>query len=590
MDVTKLDLPIIRCEHPADQDEIVIVVASRIQIRNCELRGKVNFANILLKEPMDLSGSIFCEEARFKGICFQGDAGFDASIFKRYVTFKDAYFSKDTRFQGACFFAIANFGNAVFTGHTSFGSASFSELCTNFEKTSFQGDADFAQSRFSGTANFRRVSFGKAASFWRAGFSADANFQGAKFEGYASFQSAILSGNADFRSALFGEELNLEFAKFQGNAIFFGSCIVGNANFFRSQLKEINFEDAVLEGNAQFVEATLGSASFGGAHFLGQTSFQRSSFQEATSFHRSVFQGCAIFEGAQFLRGANFSEAIFREAAQFTESLFLAETSFGSSKFCGIASFSLSQFKAKIHFESAHFQEDGLFLGTEFIESSDFTGATFQKNFLLDAAKIHIMRLSDATVIGHISLHNAEFTRLEVRWLKLCDHLAYDGAAYLSLAKNFRNLEWFEDADDCYYDYRRMSQSSKTLVVRAGREIKINWSKLLDNLAWISCGYGVRPRYTVFLSCVLIILFALLFWAGNGILVEPLNGSGPSIGLQENLTFLDNLYFSAMVFTAKTQVKWWPVGIYRYLATVESVLGWLLLALFLVTLGRTMIR
>ena len=103
--------------------------------------------------------------------------------------------------------------------------------------------------------------------------------------------------------------------------------------------------------------------------------------------------------------------------------------------------------------------------------------------------------------------------------------------------------------------------------------IKINWSKLLDGLAWISCGYGVRPRYTVFLSCFLIILFALLFWAGDGIVVEPLNGSSPSIASQENLTFLDNLYFSAMVFTAKTQVKWYPVGIYRYLATVESDFG-----------------
>ena len=104
IDITKLDLPIIHCESPAGQNEIAIVVASRIQIRNCELRGKVNFANILIKEPMDLSGSVFCEEARFKGICFQEDAGFEASVFKRYATFKDAYFAKDTRFQGACFF------------------------------------------------------------------------------------------------------------------------------------------------------------------------------------------------------------------------------------------------------------------------------------------------------------------------------------------------------------------------------------------------------------------------------------------------------------------------------------------------------
>jgi hypothetical protein len=187
-------------------------------------------------------------------------------------------------------------------------------------------------------------------------------------------------------------------------------------------------------------------------------------------------------------------------------------------------------------------------------------------------------------------LHDAEFIHLEARWSNLCHHLIYDGAAYLALTKNFRNLEWFEDADDCYYHYRRMSQSGKSLIVRAGRGAKINWSKLQDCLAWISCGYGVRPKYTIFLSCFLILLFAFLFWQGNGIVVEPLNGSGHSLGSQENLTFLDNLYFSAMVFTAKTQVKWYPIGTYRYLATMESVLGWLLLALFLVTLGRTMIR
>ncbi|WP_286878407.1 hypothetical protein, partial [Methanosaeta sp. UBA458] len=115
-------------------------------------------------------------------------------------------------------------------------------------------------------------------------------------------------------------------------------------------------------------------------------------------------------------------------------------------------------------------------------------------------------------------------------------------------------------------------------------------SKLLDGLAWISCGYGVRPRYTVFLSGFFILLFAFLYWQGMGIVVEPLNGSEYIQGQNEELTFLDNLYFSAMVFTAKTQVKWYPVGVYRYLATLESILGWLLLALFLVSLGRTMIR
>lgn len=202
-----------------------------------------------------------------------------------------------------------------------------------------------------------------------------------------------------------------------------------------------------------------------------------------------------------------------------------------------------------------------------------------------DGARIQVMRLTNASFKGQISLCNSDFDRLEVRWSALQNRLVYDGVVYLSLAKNFRNLEWFEDADDCYYCYRRLSQSERSMYSRDG---KLNWSKMLDALALVSCGYGVRPGYAVIFSGLLIFLFATLYWAGDGITVEPLNGA--NIDAVEDLTSVDDLYFSAMIFTAKSQVKWYPVGMYRYLATVESVLGWLLMALFLVTLGRTMIR
>jgi hypothetical protein len=173
--------------------------------------------------------------------------------------------------------------------------------------------------------------------------------------------------------------------------------------------------------------------------------------------------------------------------------------------------------------------------------------------------------------------------------------LVYDGAAYLALIKNFRNMEWFEDADDCYFQYRRKSQSEKRLYSQEDGVPAINWSKLLDYLAWISCGYGVRPKYTVFLSILLIMLFAGLFWTGDSIVVEHINSTarGEHLAADDqirSLSFPDYLYFSSMIFTAKTQVKWYPSGVYRYLATIESILGWLLMALFLVTLGRTMIR
>ncbi|MEI8003563.1 MAG: pentapeptide repeat-containing protein [Methanothrix sp.] len=568
IDISRLDLPLIHFERPAKEMQTASVVASKIQIRNCEFLGNVNFAHALLREGLDLCGCIFRQEARFKGAYLSGGAGFESCSFKRYATFRDANFQGPARFQGAHFSAIANFGNAVFDCLALFVSARFSELCTNFGEASFLEDADFTQANFAGPANFRLTSFGKSASFWKAGFLADANFQGAKFMGYASFQSAALSGNADFRSANFKEELNMEFASFQGNAIFLGSYMAKEANFFRAQLLDVNFRDAILCGDVQFSEAKLGRSLFTGSHFLGKTSFQGSRFQEDASFHSAFFQGPAFFSHGKFQAKALFEQALFAEDVQFSEVSFFEEADFRSVKFC----------------------KDAVFQGTQFAQTANFSCSNFQKNLFLANAKIHVIRLFDAVFAGQIYLHNADFVRLEARWPALRHHLAYDGATYLSLTKNFRNLEWFEDADDCYYHYRRMSQSSKNLVFREKMLIKINWSKLLDGLAWISCGYGVRPRYTVFLSCFLIILFALFFWSGNGIVVEPLNGAGPSIAHQETLNFLDNLYFSAMVFTAKTQVKWFPVGVFRYLATVESVLGWLLLALFLVTLGRTMIR
>ncbi|MEI8003762.1 MAG: pentapeptide repeat-containing protein, partial [Methanothrix sp.] len=510
LDISSLDLPLIHYERPAKETQTASVVASKIQIRNCEFLGNVNFAHALLREALDLCGSIFWQEARFKGAYFSGGAWFESCSFKRYATFRDANFIGQARFQGAHFSAIANFGNAVFDCLALFVSARFSELCTNFGEARFLEDADFTQANFSGTANFRLTSFGKSASFWKAGFLADANFQGAKFMGYASFQSAALSGNADFRGANFKEELNMEFASFQGNAVFLGSYMAKEANFFRAELLDVNFMDAILGGDVQFSEAKLGRCLFTGSHFLRTASFQGSCFQEDAFFRSAFFQGPAFFSQGKFQARAVFEQALFAGEAQFSEVSFLEEADFRSVKFC----------------------KEAIFQGTQFTKTANFSGSIFQENLFLANAKIHVIRLFDAVFVGQIDLHNVDFVRLEARWPALRHHLAYDGAAYLSLTKNFRNLEWFEDADDCYYHYRRMSQSGKNLIFREGMMVKINWSKLLDILAWVSCGYGVRPRYTVFLSCFLIILFALLFWWGDGIVVEPLNGAGPSIAHQ----------------------------------------------------------
>ncbi|NPV61832.1 MAG: hypothetical protein HPY61_04245 [Methanotrichaceae archaeon] len=45
-----------------------------------------------------------------------------------------------------------------------------------------------------------------------------------------------------------------------------------------------------------------------------------------------------------------------------------------------------------------------------------------------------------------------------------------------------------------------------------------------------------------------------------------------------------------MVFIAQAPVDFVPLGRYRYAVIIEGLLGWLLLALFLVSLSNIMIR
>jgi hypothetical protein len=45
-----------------------------------------------------------------------------------------------------------------------------------------------------------------------------------------------------------------------------------------------------------------------------------------------------------------------------------------------------------------------------------------------------------------------------------------------------------------------------------------------------------------------------------------------------------------MIFLSQGPIDFLPVGRHRYDVILEEILNWLLLALFLVTLGRVMIR
>ena len=106
-------------------------------------------------------------------------------------------------------------------------------------------------------------------------------------------------------------------------------------------------------------------------------------------------------------------------------------------------------------------------------------------------------------------------------------------------------------------------------------------------MAWISCGYGVRPSYTILLSAIIILLFACIFWAGNAL--QP-DGADMHSQVKASVSPNDAFYFSSMEFLGKTPQNFSIIKGYEVLTVIETLLGWLLMALFLVTLSRVMLR
>jgi uncharacterized protein YjbI with pentapeptide repeats len=281
----------------------------------------------------------------------------------------------------------------------------------------------------------------------------------------------------------------------------------------------------------------------------------------------SVIKGDVFFDHSSFSRLVDFDGTVFTKAANFSDSIFQGDAGFSEAQFQGEAGFSRAHFRTEANFSRVKFND------------ADFGRAKFDKNFNLANAKIYTLKLSDAFFGegSNIYLKDLNFNRIVVRWNTIRDHLPYNGSVYLTLTKNFRNLEQFEDEDNCYYQYRKEKQA------RAKKAVP----KILDRLAWISCGYGVRPSHTILLSFAIILLFAGIFWAGSALEFE-------SINLQEHQTeqisLKDALYFSSMQFLGRTPQSLAVLGAYQYITVVETLLGWLLMALFLVTLSKVMLR
>ena len=433
------------------------------------------------------------------------------SKFDAYTNFYNIIFKDKICLERSTFNQNANFIGCLFESDANFGGTQFEE------RASFQG------SRFNRPAYFPYSQFKKNVYFTESLFLS-AFFEKSRFEGDVNFNATRFENNADFTESLF-ENANFVMSRFDGDATFWKCQFKGNANFgdeflLPTEFARADFGKSEFKMDANFDISHFGHADFSGATFSGFARFRKAEFSKKKEEGRDIDQGWeANFKDSQFSQGANFSD----------------------SRFCVSTNFS----------------------GSKFIGDAIFDGATFNQNLSLNRTRYEKLYIRWKS----IAVPKSQWRFLENR--HKVSQLDYNDAAYLMLIENLKNLGFFEDADNCYYNYR----------LERRRELPTLY-KPIDWVLMALYGYGVRPLrplgWLIFLLVVSIILHSASLFGGVG-------DSSWAI-LNTSLTVF--LSGTTLIEDPNHPATWMLFWVF----TIEKLLASLFFGLFLISAGRTIIR
>lgn len=381
----------------------------------------------------------------------------------------------------------------------------------------------------------------------------------------------------------------------------------------------IEIRDSQIYGDINFANALFKN------DFEMSVDFTNTIFHGRVNFHSTSFCNGADFIDTEFHRKANFSESKFYSAV-FTEAKFHEYADFRKAKFYENAIFDGIQFHNYANFVKACFKIVASFHWAFFGDYANFSGARFKKKANFDRTRFKDdIDFRKAIFDTDLSLKESNFERFHVRWDIIKDHLIYDGAVYLSLIKNFKDLEFFEDADNCYYKYRLLAQKDKKwypstnkyidFIVKICNEIesywiiidndlispcstyppftwiyRFNWSKLSDQISRISCGYGVKLLPIILWLIGLPLIFAIFYYIFRGVIIIGGSENATKTTNPINLSMAESFYFSLMNMIGKPPTGFNSIGGWKYITMMESLLGYFLLALFVVILVKKLIR
>lgn len=410
-----------------------------------------------------------------------------------------------------------------------------------------------------------------------------------------------------------------------GDLISFEDCSLNHASFDGSYLKGTNFIGAHLDETSfkntnicytTFRDASISKSDFTGsnAQIISVVNSTISNSDFSSALVGGDFRGSDIFDsdfsnsekGSVDFTGARLTNVDFSNSYIPLGVFRITNAAYCDFSNCdmGGCDFSFSMFVGT-NFNNVDFRDCSA-MSTDF-EGSDFTGSSITQS---DFRSSDIYRCSFQNVQvdrstrfgGHYfnavrpMIDINKFASLNSPWNHKFEN--WGGEDSKKLVE--KRIWVLRSLQDLMNRNSLTSKSRRFYLARKDSQRELAWVSK-DRLNWIFqsslkylMGYGENPYFVIWWSVVSILVFSWIYTVNGG--VEGVELKHVTIDLlftkftahnELLLNYLENMYFSGMTFSSlgygDLQPSTWTVRIF---ATIQSLLGALLTALFVFVLGR----
>lgn len=424
-----------------------------------------------------------------------------------------------------------NFRHFVFPGLTDFSGAIF-DTEADFSHATFTLSANFSKAIFTKRANFMYAEFDEpsAANFTDVQFNEETDFANSKFHNEARFSCVSFDGQADF-----------SYVTFDRQADFFGSIFAGETGFYNTTF-----------GEADFCKSTFCRARFSGARFKKEVHFFCATFNAQADFYEANFAKGANFFNARF---AKDKEVIFRRAEFLDRMLFASaeEEEQIVPTFSGV----------KVDFRDVIIAP---------LDALIFRNADLQKCSFLDTdlRKAEFANVKWPEKRGRLRVYDehVELQKGETRQWAHIEQL------YRQLKQNYEDRRDYGQAGDFHYGEKEMRRRNPETP---------RWMSCLLRLYRCVGGYGERCRPPLAWAGGLLVVCALLYLC-LGLRPKEVSSTSALISVW------DYFDYSLRVMTLLKPDDLVPMGCARYVSTVQSLVGPVLIGLFALALRQRLKR